>query len=98
MYAVIVNFEIKSGFEEKFNEAMIDQAENSLTKESDCHYFDVCRDPENLNKFFLYELYTDRKGFDVHLISEHFLSFDALVTPWIESKTVSLMNRLDINS
>ncbi len=95
MFVVLVDFEIKSGFEDQFNTAMVEQAENSLSKEPDCHYFDVCRDPDDGCKFFLYELYTDRAAFDVHLASDHFVSFDAQVAVWIDTKTVRLLQRVE---
>lgn len=95
MFVVLVDFTIKPGLEDQFNEAMLKQAQNSLEKEPDCHYFDVCRNPDDDGKFFLYELYTDRAAFDVHLASDHFIDFDAQVRDWIDTKTVRLLQRVE---
>lgn len=95
MFVVLVDFEIVAGCEERFNEAMIEQAHTSFTKEPDCHYFDVCQDPINPQKFFLYELYTDAESFDIHLKSEHFLSFDKQVSNWVSHKSVRLLKRVE---
>ncbi|WP_135076455.1 putative quinol monooxygenase [Terasakiella sp. SH-1] len=94
MFVVLVDFVIKKGCEEQFNHAMLEQAENSLSQEVDCHQFDVCRNPDNPQEFFLYELYTDHAAFDVHLASEHFIAFDQCVSAWIENKEVRLLQRL----
>ncbi|MDV7340584.1 putative quinol monooxygenase [Terasakiella sp. A23] len=94
MFVVLVDFEIKPGLEDQFHHAMLEQAENSILKEPGCHIFDVCRDPESSSTFFLYEIYTDRAAFDVHLASNHFIAFDALVTDWVKSKSVRTLQRI----
>ena len=86
MYAVVVTFEIKPNRLADFLPDMMTNATTSLTKEPDCHRFDVCVDPARPNEVFLYELYTDRAGFDAHLASQHFQRFDASVAPMIASK------------
>ena len=94
MFTVIVDFTIKSGFEAVFEKAVLEQARNSVKLERDCHKFDVCQDPKQAGNFLLYELYTDKLAFDLHLKSLHFLSFDELVSPWIETKSVRIMTLL----
>lgn len=89
MYVVTVEFRV--GFEhvEDFRTAMMKQAANSLQLEEQCRQFDVCFDPEDGCRCFLYERYDDRAAFDAHLKSKHFQEFDATVGPWIETKTVN---------
>lgn len=94
MLAVIVDFEIKSDFQQIFYDEMLKQAENSLKKEPGCHYFDVCFDPDIPNNILLYELYEDQASFEVHLKSDHFLSFDAKTSEWISKKTVRLLEKI----
>lgn len=86
MFAVTVNFVIKEEHIEDFEQAMKTQAVNSLTREAGCHHFDVCFDPADRRRVFLYELYTDRAAFDEHLKTDHFLTFDATVKDWLVSK------------
>jgi quinol monooxygenase YgiN len=88
MFVVTVSFVVDSGFEADFKEAVIKQAQNSLALEADCHVFDVCVAVDNAASIFLYEKYSDANAFDDHLASKHFKSFDALVGPWVKSKTV----------
>lgn len=94
MFTVVVDFSLKSGFEDQFKQAVLDQAKNSLKLERDCHRFDVCQDPEHAGRILLYELYTDKLAFDLHLKSVHFLNFDILVSPWIETKSVRILTLL----
>ena len=91
MYVVVATFEIKPEGLEAFLPLIRAQAENSLSKEPDCHCFDVCQDGTT---FLLYELYTDRAAFDAHLASAHFAQFDADVKDLLASKTVATFTRL----
>lgn len=92
MFVVIVDFAIKAGFEDQFRVVMMEQAKNTLENETGCHCFDVCINPDSLQEIFLYERYIDSNAFDQHLASKHFQSFDAQVSPWIESKSVRLLS------
>lgn len=94
MLAVIVEFQIKPENISDFHEAMLLQAKISLQLEEGCHYFDVCQDPVSPECFFLYELYTDKEAFDLHLQSIHFQDFDKSVSEWIVQKDVKQFKRL----
>lgn len=87
MYLVAVTFEIAPTHAAEFSARVARQAEDSLTEEG-CHRFDVWVDPGNPARVFLYEIYTDRAAFDVHLASDHFKAFDAEVSGWIIDKMV----------
>lgn len=89
MFVITVNFKVDATVSEDFREAVINQAANSLNRESDCHRFDVCAAPDDPTRFFLYELYSDRAAFDRHLKSKHFLDFDARTRDWVEEKVVA---------
>lgn len=56
-----------------------DKVRVSLKLEADCHVFDVCVDTERENFVLLYEVYTDRGAFEVHLGTRYFLDFDTRV-------------------
>ncbi|MEQ8208480.1 MAG: putative quinol monooxygenase [Lacipirellulaceae bacterium] len=96
MYIVTVTFEIAADHLEEFRTAMHQQAENSLQLEAACRQFDVCFCTDSPVHCFLYEKYDDKAAFQAHLESDHFKAFDALVGPWIVSKTVNTWN-LSIN-
>jgi len=86
MFAVTVTFVVQEAYVEAFEKVIKAQAANSLNLEPGCHQFDVCYDHENNQRFFLYELYTDRDAFEKHLQTKHFLTFDAKVKDWLLSK------------
>ncbi len=93
MYVITVVFEVNANHADAFATAMHENAKDSLEKEAGCHQFDVSYAPDDKTTCFLYELYTDRAAFEVHLDTAHFKSFDAKVTPWLESKSVQAYER-----
>ncbi len=88
MYVIAVEFSINKEFVSQFRDRIQQQAEDSLTNESGCHQFDVCFDPNDETKCFLYEKYTDEAAFEVHRAADYFSSFSADVQPWVASKEV----------
>ena len=88
MLAVTVEFRIVPRHVEKFRAAVIAQARNSLHGEKQCRRFDVCFDPAEPTRVFLYEIYDDRAAFDAHMQTPHFADFNAKVTDWVEFKNV----------
>ena len=94
MFVVTVLFELQPGGAGDFEPAMLAQARNSLAAEPDCLQFDVCRNPQREDEFFLYEIYRDRAAFDAHLDSPHYKDFDATVTAMVANKTVDFYEKL----
>lgn len=93
MFAVTVTFVVKEEHIDDFEGVMKTQAYNSLTREAGCHQFDVCFDPSDRRRVFLYELYTDKAAFEDHLKTDHFLNFDATVKDWLIFKTAENWDR-----
>lgn len=93
LQALIVEFHIKSQFIEKFAAAIETNAAASVANEPGCRCFDVCRDPQSSETFFLYELYDDEEAIQAHMNSAHFLEFNALSEEWVASKSVRRMVR-----
>ena len=88
MFVVAVHFVVKTESAAAFLARVRQQANDSLTKEPDCHLFDVCIDPARPERVFLYERYTNAAAFDAHLASDHFKAFDHEVADLVLSKTV----------
>ena len=93
MFVITVKFVIHEKDIAKFKIRILQQARDSLELEKDCHEFDVCHDPNNKDVIFLYETYTNKKAFDVHLNSKHYLSFNEEVTPWVKEKIVTQLEK-----
>ncbi|MEM9902152.1 MAG: putative quinol monooxygenase [Pseudomonadota bacterium] len=93
MFAVTVLFRVKPGHMDAFLPLILDNARASLRVEPQCLFFDVCPDPD-AGEVFLYEVYDGRSGFDAHLASAHFQSFDGKVADMILEKTVRVFNEV----
>ncbi len=94
MLAIIVDFEALPGKGDEVRDALRFQARNSLEKEPGCHQFDLCSDPDDAHKFFLYELYDDQAAIDAHGRTEHYAAFRARIDPLLKSRGRRQMVRL----
>jgi autoinducer 2-degrading protein len=83
MYVITVNFDIKKNHIDAFRERVLQQGKDSLELETECHRFDVCHDPQQAHRFFLYEIYTDEQAFKTHLATDHFKAFDQDCQDWV---------------
>jgi autoinducer 2-degrading protein len=79
MYAIFVTINIKPGCAEEFTEASFGDAQGSVRDESGCFRFDILKDAENPNRFYLYEVYRDEAAFQAHLETPHFKKWRATV-------------------
>ena len=89
-FAITVAFELLEGAFPEFHRLVAENAALSVKLEADCLRFDVLTpaDPATATHVFLYEIYTDRAAFDLHLASEHFRQFDQRSRDLVISKTV----------
>ena len=94
MLAITVRFHVKPGYGDAFVERAQLQARDSLSRETACRQFDVCRNPQDRSEVFLYEIYDDDAAFVAHLKTEHFAAFDADTRAWVEDKIVEKWDRL----
>ncbi len=71
-----------------FDVAITDNARASRETEPGSRQFDVCRDPDNPQLFFLYKLYDDDAAIAAHMASAHFRSMDSATATWVAQKQV----------
>ncbi len=88
MYVLAVTIDIKPGFKDKFLAAMLDDARGSVVNEPGCVRFDIIQDEKEPNRIYLYEVYTDRAAFDVHLTTPHFRRWSETVKDWFASPPI----------
>lgn len=88
MFVVTVTFESYPEQAAAFLARTRIQASESLSNEEGCHRFDVCVDPAQPQRVFLYEIYTDAAAFKDHLATAHFKAFDAEAGAMLRSKAV----------
>lgn len=93
MLALVVTFHIKNEHIDAFAQAIAANAKASLETEPGCRQFDVCRSAVDPSMFFLYELYDDEAAIQAHLQSAHFVQMDRETAAWVQSKSVSKLQR-----
>jgi (4S)-4-hydroxy-5-phosphonooxypentane-2,3-dione isomerase len=90
LYVVTVEFVVHAAAFEEFSRMVQHNARQSVLLEPGCLRFDVLfpsgeTPPKTV---LLYEIYSSRAAFDVHLGSRHFLEFDAATRAMVTNKTV----------
>lgn len=91
---IAVDFLIKPGHVADFAAAVQRNAQASASTEAGCRQFDVCRDPSNERRFFLYELYDDEAAITGHRASAHYLRMQEEVREWVEHVQVRRLQRI----
>ena len=92
-YVVAVEFHLKPGAAEAFRPIIRAQARNSLERETGCLQFDVCFDPDDESRVFLYEIYRTPADFDAHKATDHYATFTEAVTPLVAGKVARFWER-----
>lgn len=89
-YAITVSFELEAGGFAEFHRLVSENAAQSVLLEPGCIRFDVLTPLETSvpSEVLLYEIYTDRVAFGVHLASRHFKIFDEDSRRLVRKKTV----------
>ncbi len=92
---VSVMAEVHPEFRERYREAILRHAANSLAREEGCLGFAVHTHESDPNRFFLYETYRSRKDFEeVHAVAPYLAEVDALTDPWVRKKELFLWDRI----
>lgn len=89
MFVVTVIFRAAPDKAAAFLAALRDNATRSVAEEQGCQRFDVCRDPKDPARFFLYEIYDGASAFAAHKNTPHYHDFNRRVADWTEEKTVT---------
>lgn len=93
MIVLAVTFVVKKESVDDFEEVIKTQATNSITREAGCLQFDVCFDPADKSRVFLYEVYTGDAALETHRNTDYFLKYTETVQDWVISKTVEQYQR-----
>ena len=87
-FALLVSIKVKAGQVERFEQAMLANAEAAVRDEAGCHMFHVTQVEDDPQRFVLYEVYTDAAALTVHHSTPHFLRFHEEAGDTIEDKSV----------
>ena len=82
MYVVAVTVFVKPEFIQSFNDAILDNAQNTR-KEAGNVRFDVLQAEEDPNQFFFYEVYKSKDAFVIHQQTPHYLKWRDTVKEWM---------------
>lgn len=88
-FAITVAFELAGGAFAEFHRLVKENAALSVELEPGCLRFDVLIPATtDATEVWLYEIYSDRAAFDLHLASDHYRSFDTNTRDLVNKKTV----------
>jgi (4S)-4-hydroxy-5-phosphonooxypentane-2,3-dione isomerase len=82
MFVQVVTIEILPGSREKFLEAMRANRAGSRAEPGNVR-FDVLGDPEDPNRFEIYEVFRDADALEAHRASAHYLACRSIIDPII---------------
>ena len=88
MYCIIVKTKLHPGTEKAFLAAMMPNAEASVREEEGCIVFDVLKDQDDDDTFYLYEIYTSPDALAVHKETKHYKDTRAIVNALISEQSV----------
>ncbi|MEC4015459.1 putative quinol monooxygenase [Streptomyces sp. H27-D2] len=83
-YHVLVQFDVPPAKREEFAAAGLFDAQGSLANEPGTLRFEVIRDEDNANRFYLDEVYTSREAFEAHCAEETIKGFYELVDSYAQ--------------
>lgn len=96
MIALSVMIETLPEFTEKYSEAVMRHAHNTMIREDGCLQFAVHRHEKAPGRFFLYEVYKSEKDLkEVHEAAPYFKDFQELTAPWVKAKQADEWIRQD---
>lgn len=83
MIILHVTIQVKPEHVSEFLEIVRYDAEHSEKDEPGCLRFDVSRDRDDPNRFYLYEVYRDQAAFEAHRQTPHFKEYFEKSQPWL---------------
>jgi quinol monooxygenase YgiN len=79
MFAIFVTINIKPGYVKEFTQASFGDAQGSVRDEPGCFRFDILKDPQDPNRFYLYEVYRDNAALEAHQNAPHYKKWRSIV-------------------
>ena len=84
MFAIFVTIDIREEFRDRFIQESYGDARGSVGDEPGCFRFDISQDPDNPDRFYLYEVYEDEAAFQAHQTYPHYLTWRSAVADWFD--------------
>ncbi|SHN45231.1 putative quinol monooxygenase [Cryptosporangium aurantiacum] len=87
MYHIAVAFDVPTEHHDKFITAALQDGRDSAANEPGTLRFELIKDPERPERFYLNEAYADEAAFDAHCAGPYFAAFFAVIEPIAEGPT-----------
>lgn len=94
MYVVTVRFTVRPDVVTDLKTRVVQQAAETLQGEPACRAFDVCFDPDDDTRVFLYQVYEAPEDYLAHLETDEFKSFETDTAGWVAEREVHTYRRL----
>lgn len=88
MHIVLVLVTVRPELLEEFEQAILHNARESVTRDPGCIRFDVSQQQDDPARWVLYEVYDSPDAHAAHRRSPHFLAYDAVAARALVDKTV----------
>lgn len=82
MYVVCVTIRVKTGHEDAFCRATLENARETRGEPGNAR-FDVLQSEDDPGRWFLYEAYRTKEDFAAHQRTPHYLAWKAAVADWM---------------
>jgi len=93
--ALVVNFTVKPGNEEKTKD-LIRQLQEHTRREPGCRQYNGHQSPEEPSRFLMYELYDNQAALDAHRASPHYEQYvNHGLRSLMESRMFALLHTID---
>jgi len=90
MYQIVASFDVPAEHHKDFIEAALEDGRDSTANEPGTLRFELIKDTEHPNRFYLNEAYQDEAAFEVHRRGPYFNRFFDIVDNFAERPTVLL--------
>jgi (4S)-4-hydroxy-5-phosphonooxypentane-2,3-dione isomerase len=87
MYHIAVRFDVPDDRRQEFIAAALDDGRQALATEPGTRRYELISDEDNLNRFYLYEVYEDAEAFTAHLAGAPAKRFFELINEYAVGPT-----------
>ena len=87
MYVIAVSFDVPAEYRQTFIDAALEDGRESAANEPGTLRFELIKDPERPDRFYLNEAYVDEAAFDAHCEGPYFRKFFEAIGDFAEGPT-----------
>lgn len=88
---LFVDIDVKAGQREAFLEKLNHHASNNVRKEPGCEKLEIYVDTEHPDKVCVWEIWTSRDHFDVHMKCDATMAWRPIAAPLVHGEKITVM-------